>query len=401
MAYKLMDFCPQIIKQIDFCLLIAFSISCYMFCLRDTTNIENNIWAGMLCCVFFFLLISLLAFPNGPFIRPHPAVWRIVFGLSVLYLLAMLFFLFQDYQTVRHIILWLDPNLANFHIDQEKEYAVNCSDVTFERVWSHMDVFAVGHYLGWIFKAILIRHMGILWSISFMWEITEIAFAHLLPNFKECWWDALLLDVVLCNGFGIWCGLKICKILEMREYRWVSIRDIHTTTGKIKRAMLQFTPESFTSVRWLDPKCSYMRIVALCQLVIFWQTTELNTFFLKHIFEMPASHPFVIGRLILVGVIVAPSVRQYYSYITDTSCKRVGTQCWVYGCIMVSEALLCIKHGRELFERTQAINIIVWLIIQLGITIIFMFGCVVCDKYKRIERESRENSPRKNPVKED
>lgn len=66
--------------------------------------------------------------------------------------------------------------------------------------------------------------MGILWAISIMWEITEIAFAHLLPNFVECWWDALILDVVLCNGFGIWCGLKICKILEMREYKWASIR---------------------------------------------------------------------------------------------------------------------------------------------------------------------------------
>jgi phosphatidylserine synthase 1 len=87
-----------------------------------------------------------------------------------------------------------------------------------------MDVFAVGHYLGWMFKAILIRHMGLLWAISCMWEITEIAFIHLLPNFVECWWDSIILDVIVCNGFGIWCGLAICRALEMREYKWVSIR---------------------------------------------------------------------------------------------------------------------------------------------------------------------------------
>jgi len=46
--------------------------------------------------------------------------------------------------------------------------------------------------------------MGILWAISVMWEITEITFAHLLPNFIECWWDALILDVIICNGLGIW-----------------------------------------------------------------------------------------------------------------------------------------------------------------------------------------------------
>ena len=141
-----------------------------------------------------------------------------------------------------------------------------------------------------------------------MWEITEIAFSHLLPNFIECWWDALILDILLCNGLGIWVGLKIVKVLEMRSYKWVGIRDIHSTTGKIKRAMLQFTPEHWTAVRWLDPKCTYMRFFALCQMVIFWQVSELNTFFLKHIFELPPSHPLVVMRLFLIATIVAPSV---------------------------------------------------------------------------------------------
>lgn len=91
-------------------------------------------------------------------------------------------------------------------------------------------------------------------------------------------------------------------------------RDISSTTGKIKRAILQFTPENWTPVRWLDPTCTYMRFFALSQLVVFWQISELNTFFLKHIFEMPPSHPLVIARLVLIGVIVAPSVR-YVLYI--------------------------------------------------------------------------------------
>lgn len=160
-----------------------------------------------------------------------------------------------------------------------------------------------------ILQAILIRHVGILWAISVMWEITEMTFAHLLPNFIECWWDALILDVLVCNGLGIWCGLKICKLLEMREYKWASIRDISTTTGKLKRAVLQFTPVSWTAVRWLDPTDAYMRFLSVSQLVIFWQVTELNTFFLKHIFEMPPSHPVVSIRLIFIGLIVAPSVR--------------------------------------------------------------------------------------------
>lgn len=62
-------------------------------------------------------------------------------------------------------------------------------------------------------------------------RIFQIAFAHLLPNFVECWWDALVLDVLLCNGLGIWVGLRLCKMLEMREYKWVSIRSVQCFTS--------------------------------------------------------------------------------------------------------------------------------------------------------------------------
>lgn len=123
-----------------------------------------------------------------------------------------------------------------------------------------------------------------------------MAFAHLLPNFTECWWDALILDILLCNGFGIFFGMFICKKLEIRSYKWESIRDIRSTGGKIRRAVLQFTPARFefyrgfisgpvpmadflivakfcswTHVRWLDPNCTYMRFIAVSEVVVFWQ----------------------------------------------------------------------------------------------------------------------------------
>ncbi|XP_026323292.1 phosphatidylserine synthase 1 [Hyposmocoma kahamanoa] len=378
--------------------LLAVSIASVIYTafVRDESTIQDNIWSGMCCVVFFFLIISVLTFPNGPFTRPHPAVWRIVFGMSVLYLLALLFLLFQSHSTVYEIMYWIDPELRNFHIDMDKEYAVNCSDISIAKIWSHVDVFAWGHFLGWLFKALLFRHAGLLWAISVMWEITEIAFAHLLPNFLECWWDSVILDVLVCNGLGIWCGLKICKMLEMREYKWVSIRDISSTSGKIKRALLQFTPVQWSPVRWLDPTCTYMRFFALSQLVVFWQISELNTFFLKHIFEMPPSHPLVIARLCLVGVIVAPSVRQYYTYVTDPKCKRVGTQCWVYGAIMVTESMLCIKNGKELFGQAQVCNVIAWLVIQILVSVGCVYGVLLYHRYFEPSQEPITNSPKKD-----
>lgn len=69
-----------------------------------------------------------------------------------------------------------------------------------------------------------------------------MAFGHLLPNFYECWWDNLVLDVLLCNGLGIFTGMMVCRFLEMREHHWESFKNISTRTGRIRRALLQFTP---------------------------------------------------------------------------------------------------------------------------------------------------------------
>lgn len=142
-------------------------------------------------------------------------------------------------------------------------------------------------------------------------------------------------------------------------------RNIQSTSQKIRRAILQFTPESWTPIHWLDPNCTYGRYLAVTQLIIGWQLTELNTFFLKHIFEAPPAHPLNTGRIALLGVIVAPSVRQYYTYVSDTRCKRVGTQCWVFVAIMLTESLICIKFGLALFAQAQIWNIIYWLLIQV------------------------------------
>ncbi|XP_070550344.1 phosphatidylserine synthase 1-like isoform X2 [Ptychodera flava] len=326
----------------------------FAFTRDEEVSSQDNIWAGVCCMVFFFLIISVLAFPNGPFTRPHPAIWRIVFGLSVVYLLALGFILFQNIDDIKAMMYSLYPELRNVTPDS-KEYAVNCSVVTLERIWSHMDIFAFAHFSGWALKALLVRHYGICWTISVTWEITEVAFAHLLPNFAECWWDQLILDVLVCNGLGIWLGMFVCKKLEMSNFHWESIKDIHSTSGKIRRAVLQFTPASWTHVRWLDPNSSCMRVVAVYILLVMWQVTELNTFFLKHIFLIPTGHQLNVIRIFLIAVIVAPTI----------------------SAITLLEALICVKFGLELFAHTVLTNVILWLVLQMLICSVCLYFMVL------------------------
>ena len=211
-----------------------------------------------------------------------------------------------------------------------------------------------------------------------MWELTEIFFGHLLPNFYECWWDNIVLDVLICNNLGIFTGMMVNRWLEMREYHWESIKNINSKGAKIKRALLQFTPESFSSTRWLDPGCSWMRFVAIFQFILLWQIVELNTFFVKHIFPMPAEHPICVFRILLTGLMAAPSTRQYYIYITDKRCKRLGSQAWVFICVAFSELILNLKFGKDLFSQTQMSKMLVWLVVNL---IIAFLGMIASMRY--------------------
>ena len=101
--------------------------------LRDeTADVHSNIYSGLIGVTVFFLIISIFTLPNGPFTRPHPAFWRCVLGASIMYLLLLQFLIHQDYQTIRSMVIWFDPKMANYTIDSEKEYGTNCWDISAE-----------------------------------------------------------------------------------------------------------------------------------------------------------------------------------------------------------------------------------------------------------------------------
>ncbi len=51
-------------------------------------------------------------------------------------------------------------------------------------------------------QALVIRDWAMLWVLSIGFELMELTFQHMLPNFNECWWDSWVLDVAVCNLLG-------------------------------------------------------------------------------------------------------------------------------------------------------------------------------------------------------
>lgn len=42
--------------------------------------------------------------PSTSMVRPHPAVWRIIHGMIIIYLFALVFLLFQDVSDARQLL---------------------------------------------------------------------------------------------------------------------------------------------------------------------------------------------------------------------------------------------------------------------------------------------------------
>ena len=82
---------PHTISLMFFCVLGLT----YTAFTRDDSDWHNNILTGLVGVLVFFMIISILTLPNGPFTRPHPALWRCVLGVSILYLLLVQFLLHQ------------------------------------------------------------------------------------------------------------------------------------------------------------------------------------------------------------------------------------------------------------------------------------------------------------------
>lgn len=52
-------------------------------------------------------------------------------------------------------------------------------------------------------------------------ELIELTLQGVRPNFSECWWDSVVLDVLLANSLGIFLGMKTIQLVGAGEYDWL------------------------------------------------------------------------------------------------------------------------------------------------------------------------------------
>ena len=170
----------------------------------------------MLLATFTNLLMNIQDMPIYP---PHPVFWRFIMACSVAYTTFFIILLFQpELNDIRNLFKIFDRSLNTPM--KTKSYAEDCGNYSYEVISDKFDAFVFGHFIGWMGIAIFTRNREILHFSQILWEVVEIVTYYFIPNFGECWWDQIILDIFLCNGLGIELGLLITNYFKLPRWEW-------------------------------------------------------------------------------------------------------------------------------------------------------------------------------------
>ncbi|XP_057635023.1 phosphatidylserine synthase 2 isoform X1 [Chionomys nivalis] len=334
-------------------LTVLFILTCalgYVTLLEETPqDTAYNTKRGIVASILVFLCFGVTQAKDGPFSRPHPAYWRFWLCVSVVYELFLIFILFQTVHDGRQFLKYVDPRLGVPL--PERDYGGNClvydadnKTDPFHNIWDKLDGFVPAHFIGWYLKTLMIRDWWMCMIISVMFEFLEYSLEHQLPNFSECWWDHWIMDVLICNGLGIYCGMKTLEWLSLKTYKWQGLWNIPTYKGKMKRIAFQFTPYSWVRFEW-KPASSLHRWLAVCGIILVFLLAELNTFYLKFVLWMPPEHYLVLLRLVFFVNVGGVAMREIYDFMDELKPHRkLGQQAWLVAAITVTELLIVVKY---------------------------------------------------------
>lgn len=357
-------------------LVFMLGVFLYVALIEEPQNdINYNTKRGILACIAAFCLFGMTQTKDGPFTRPHPAFWRLVLCLSVVYELALVYLLFQSLDDARQLMKHFDPKLGVPL--PEQSYAEDCRfydpdphpNGHFHNFWEKCDVFIWGHFFGWWAKMLMVRDYWLCNVISILFEVLEYSLEHQLPNFAECWWDHWILDALVCNGLGIWLGMKTLNYLNASTYHWRGLWSIHTYSGKLKRILKQFTPYSWTEFDW-HPTESLSRWIFTIGLVAFFLMAELNCFYLKFVLWIPPPHFINFSRLVLLVPVGAVAIREAYQYLNDPNCDKLGQQAWIAIAMVVTEVLIVLKFDLPLVMKLPPVGVLIfWALFGMVLTL--------------------------------
>ena len=140
--------------------------------------------------------------------------------LTLLYMSFIIFMFNLRPDHGRALLGFLDSRLNKPVTTEMHTYDDNC-EFEWKNIWDNMDHYYLVHLIDWFLACFVIRDYYVLHFWQVLDEIVELSVQHILPHFRECWWDHLLMDITLSNIPAIIAGMTVLRWLGVREYDWL------------------------------------------------------------------------------------------------------------------------------------------------------------------------------------
>ena len=255
--------------------------------------LKANIWRAL-----YSILIFMVAFA---YLKPYheyrvgdwwQRVHRIITMLMLLYMCWLIFMLQMRPDFGRYSLGFLDANLNKPVTKEMHTYDDNC-ELEWANIWDNFDHYYLIHWIDWIIASTMIRDAYILHFWQVFDEVVELSLQHILPHFRECWWDHILIDITLSNIPAIICGMAIVRYFNIREYDWLGRK------GK----------DSWKD--WGVFHCHKKFGVFVYQQLLLTIHFAMG-FFVMNAFLIPPKHFFPVARLMLTFAFGSLALREGY-----------------------------------------------------------------------------------------
>lgn len=318
----------------------------------DNIGLEKSVRTVCLGVVVLIVFYCMLQSKDGLMIRPHPMLWRAIHGLALTYaiLLAVILILPVE-QGISFVHDALLPDIAggSIHVLKKQQTAtlqrldpLECR-ISFPNIMRQVtSIWFIAHGLGWWGKMCLLRDWSMCLTYSVAFEVTELSLVWLIPEFEECWWDSLFMDMLGANMIGLYLGTVTLKWLACRRYEWEPHDKNKPLLHHFSAFLKKFTPFSWSDYVWpSDPKCWILSSMAWIGALLL----EVNSFLILHALVIRPSHWFNVARLCLLGAQGAQSVPEWYEYVRGNT-ERIGHNTWLMFLIATLELMIGFKYGR-------------------------------------------------------
>jgi len=245
-------------------------------------------------------------------------MWRVLtLSAAIPWVCFTLYLLLQTEDGARQATHYFNKGIKPY----DENYALDCGFDSFtDKVF---DVFTISHAVGWFISGFAFRSFEFTLLFTVIDELCEVWWRCCYPNFMECWWDHILLDLVFTNALGAFLGTKVVNWWLNRPFDW---------------------GEAFKSDkrgRWyLWTTCIVVKVVSLFGLFGF-----------KWVLWIPSAHWINIVHMWVHVVCFFPCIAEAYYNLKN------GTRSWGWSCVMWTvyglDALLSIKLGyaSPLFDK--------------------------------------------------